>query len=306
MKPYILIIVGPTASGKTKIGVECAKKFNGEIVSADSMQIYKGMNINTAKVSTEEMQGIPHYMIDVVDADKQYSVSEYVCQAREHITDIINRGKLPIIVGGTGLYIKSLIYNYSFANSKKDESIRNKYQKLLDNKGKDYLYDILKKVDPDSAKNIHPNNVKRVIRALEIYESTGIKKSNNQNDLNKIYDYTMIVLDIPRQQLYDRINLRVDKMIENGGAKEAEYFIKNLNKNCQSMQAIGYKEFVPYVDNSSSLEQVSNELKKATRHYAKRQITYFKSFEDALWFNPLTQKDLIFNTIQEKLNENKR
>ncbi len=305
MLPKVLVIAGPTASGKTSIGVECAKLFNGEIISADSMQIYKGMDINTAKVTEEEMQGIPHYMLDVVTPDQPYSVSEYRDAARKHIDDILSRGKLPIIVGGTGLYIRGILYDYNYSNAIKDDSIRQKYENILAEKGVEYLHDLLKQVDPESAANIHPNNTKRVIRALEIFDTTGSKKSVQQ-DIKQHYDYTMVVLDIPREKLYERVNKRVDIMLEQGGLAEAEHFIKTLPKDCQSMQAIGYKEFMPYFDHTKTLEQVCDDLRQFTRNYAKRQITYFKGFENAVWLDPLTQKETIFNLVKENFcNDNR-
>ncbi len=302
MPPKVLVIAGPTASGKTSIGVECAKLFNGEIISADSMQIYKGMNINTAKVTEDEMQGIPHHMLDIVDPKDNFSVSEYRDMARKIIDDILSRNKLPIIVGGTGLYIRGILYDYNYSNTQKDDSIRQKYQKLLEENDPNYIYDILVQKDPEAAKTIHPNNTKRVIRALEIVDSTG-KTRQPQQELKQLYDHTIVVLDWPRDELYSRINQRVDIMIEQGGLNEAEHFIKSLPADCQSMQAIGYKEFAPYFNNQATLEQVTDNLKQFTRNYAKRQITYFKGFKDAFWLNPKTQKSQIFDLIKDKLND---
>ena len=302
MPPKVLIIAGPTASGKTSIGVECAKLFNGEIISADSMQIYKGMNINTAKVTEDEMQGIPHHMLDIVDPKDNFSVSEYRDMARKIIDDILSRNKLPIIVGGTGLYIRGILYDYNYSNTQKDDSIRQKYQKLLEENDPNYIYDILVQKDPEAAKTIHPNNTKRVIRALEIVDSTG-KTRKPQQELKQLYDHTIVVLDWPRDELYSRINQRVDIMIEQGGLNEAEHFIKSLPEDCQSMQAIGYKEFAPYFNNQATLEQVTDNLKQFTRNYAKRQITYFKGFKDAFWLNPKTQKSQMFDLIKDKLND---
>ena len=301
MLPKIIVIAGPTASGKTGIGIECAKRFNGEIISADSMQIYKGMNINTAKVTEQEQDGIVHHMLDVVDPSSEYSVSEYRDHARKIIDDIIARGKTPIIVGGTGLYIRGIIYDYEFTNSQKNEAIRQKYEQVLSEHGSEYLHNLLKQVDPQSAEEIHPNNTKRVIRALEIFDTTGNQKSSLKREPTKVYDYALIVLDMPRDTLYERINLRVDLMIKDGALQEAKHFIDTVPTDAQSMQAIGYKEFAPYFKGEKTLGQVTDDLKQATRNYAKRQITYFKGFADAHWINPLTQKQQIFDIIEEKL-----
>ncbi len=306
MKQDIVIIAGPTASGKTAIGIEIAEKFNGEIVSADSMQIYKKLNINTAKATPFEQSKVKHHLIDIVEPNEEFSVTDFVQNATAAIDDIASRGKLPIIVGGTGMYIKSLLYPYSYGNSLKNEDIRNKYQRYLEENGIDALHNLLKSIDEASAKQIHKNNVKRVIRALEIYDTTGITKSaqnNNDEKLESNYNPIMIVLDVPREELYRRINLRCDKMIEMGGVEEARYVYNNLNlsPNAQCLQAIGYKEFLPYLKGEKLLLEAKDDLAKATRHYAKRQLTYFRSFKEAVWYNPLTQKEDILSYIKDNL-----
>ncbi len=304
MKQNIVIIAGPTASGKTAVGIEIAKLFNGEIVSADSMQIYKQLNINTAKATSSEQSEVRHHLIDVVEPDEEFSVTDFVEKATAAINDILSRKKLPIIVGGTGMYIKSLLYPQSFGNSVKNDELREKYQKIAIDQGPEALHILLKKVDPESAKEIHPNNVKRVIRALEIYDTTGVPKSQQKDSLNEsVYNPIFIVLDVPREKLYERINRRVDLMIDSGGVEEARFVYEHLNlkPNAQCLQAIGYKEFLPYLQGTKLLLDAKEDLAQATRHYAKRQLTYFRSFKDAKWFNPLTQKEEIISYIKENL-----
>ncbi len=309
MKQNLVIIAGPTASGKTAIGIEIAKMFNGEIISADSMQIYKQLNINTAKATADEQRQVPHHLIDIVEPNQEFSVTDFVEKATAAINDITSRGKLPVIVGGTGMYIKSLLYPYSFGNSQKDEAIRDKYKKYLEENGVDVLHKLLQDIDPVSAKEIHKNNTKRVIRALEIYDLTGKPKSEQKDTcVESPYNPILIVLDVPRETLYDRINKRVDKMIENGGVEEARFVYNNLQllPNAQCLQAIGYKEFLPYLKGEKLLLEAKEDLAQATRHYAKRQLTYFRSFEDAVWLNPLTQKDQIISLIKDKLNNDNK
>lgn len=304
MKQNIVIIAGPTASGKTAVGIEIAKLFNGEIVSADSMQIYKQLNINTAKATSSEQSEVRHHLIDVVEPDEEFSVTDFVEKATAAINDILSRKKLPIIVGGTGMYIKSLLYPQSFGNSVKNDELREKYQKIAIDQGPEALHILLKKVDPESAKEIHPNNVKRVIRALEIYDTTGVPKSQQKDSLSEsVYNPIFIVLDVPREKLYERINRRVDLMIDSGGVEEARFVYEHLNlkPNAQCLQAIGYKEFLPYLQGTKLLLDAKEDLAQATRHYAKRQLTYFRSFKDAKWFNPLTQKEEIISYIKENL-----
>lgn len=295
----LLVIAGPTASGKTSLAVEIAKLFNGEIISADSMQIYQRMNVGTAKVTVDEMQGIPHHLIDIIPPNQSFSVSDFVERAKQKIKEIQNRKKLPIIVGGTGLYIKALLYGYSLGQTNKDDSIRSKYENILQEKGVDYLHSLLEKKDKEAADNIHKNATKRVIRALEIIECTGKQLSQTMVKQKSQYDYKMLVLSIPREQLYERINTRVDNMVSDGIVQELNDIIKDTPRDVQSLSAIGYKEFFPYIDGIDSLGNCIDKLKQYTRNYAKRQITFFKSFEDAVWLNPLTEKQKIFDFIGE-------
>lgn len=309
-KNTILVITGPTASGKTEIGIKCANMFNGEIISADSMQIYKKLNIGTAKATEIEKQRAKHHMLDVIDPDKSYSVQEFVNETKQIIDNLFIKNKLPIIVGGTGLYIKSLLYPYSFCNVNKNDEVREKYNNILKTYGKEYLYNLLKTNDTKSCEKIHMNDTKRVIRALEIFEVSGQKKTklndidfNNGNfeDLN--YNCIFIVLDIPREELYNRINLRVEKMFEAGLLDEVKTLLAEniVSEDCQSMQAIGYKEFFKYFKGEINLEELKELIAKDTRNYAKRQLTFFRGFKNARWFNPLTEQEEIFEYIKKEL-----
>lgn len=272
----VLIICGPTASGKSDLAVECAKILDTEIISADSMYIYKHLNIGTAKPTDDEKQGIVHHMIDVVEPCGTFTVSDYKSKAEPVIEDILFKGKIPVICGGTGFYINSLLYDFSYGNGSANLAVREKYKLLAATKGNEYVYDILKDADPLSAEKLHYNDIKRVIRALEIYES-GIKKSDITDDLTPKYDYKAYCVDYQRGQLYERIDARVDKMIKNGLIEEVEKLIKQgVKRDCQSMQAIGYKEIYSYLNNERSLSEAVDLIKLNTRHYAKRQITFFK------------------------------
>lgn len=305
-KPTILIITGPTASGKSGLAIECAKIFNGEIISADSMQIYKNLNIGTAKPSKTEQAEVNHHLIDVAEPSDDFSVSDFVSLSKKVIEDITKRGKLPIIVGGTGLYIKSLIYPYSFCSAPKNEEIRDKYKKILEEKGKEYLFELLKTKDLTSSQKIHINDTKRVIRALEICDITNNTKTglNKEENLEKQYNTIFVVLNPDREVLYDRINKRVEKMFEMGLLDEFDSIIKNdkkLNNNCQSMQAIGYKELFDLKEEKITKDECKELIKQHTRNYAKRQITFMKGFADAVWFDPIKQKDEIIEFIKENL-----
>ncbi|MGN0798366.1 MAG: tRNA (adenosine(37)-N6)-dimethylallyltransferase MiaA [Christensenellales bacterium] len=299
----VLIIGGATASGKTSFAIQCAKRFDGEIVSCDSMQIYKDLNIGTAKPTEEEIQQATHHMIDVVEAGDSYSVQQYVTSARKIVEDIYARGKLPIVVGGTGLYIRGLLYPYSFANAPKNSEIRDKYNQILQEKGKEYLFDLLRQVDPISCEKISINDTKKVVRALEIFEITGKPKSCNVCQQKPIYDSIFVALNPPREILYDRINKRVDRMFEQGLEKEIENFLNTgkVTRNSQSMQAIGYKEFFDYFDGKQSIEETKEIIKQNSRRYAKRQLTFFRGFEDVFWFDP-QDEDIAFDYISKRLS----
>ncbi len=278
----ILAIAGATASGKSKAAVELAKKLNGEIISMDSMQIYKHMDIGTAKVTLKEMENIPHHMIDIVEPNMPFSVSDFVKLAKDKINEITARGKLPILAGGTGLYFESLIYPFNFGGAKSDEDIKNNLYKQLEQFGAEYLHKKLMEIDPIDGAKIHPNNTKRLIRALEIYEITGNTKTNNSTNKQLLYDLDMYVLDWDREILYDRIEKRVQIMFDNGLQKEIENLLKvGITFDMQSMQGIGYKEFASYFDGKCSLDDVKNAIVLNSRHYAKRQITWFKRYDFA-------------------------
>lgn len=288
-KIKVLVIVGPTASGKTGLSVELAKKFNGEIVSADSMQIYKNMQIATAKPTKEEMQGIPHHLMDFLEPDMKYSVGQYVVDADKVIEDIHSRGKLPIICGGTGLYVDSLLKGMNFTESSSNEALRNELQQQGYEKGADYLLDILKEFDPDSAEKLSvEKNIKRIVRAIEFYKTTGIPISKqNAENFVKEYKYDCFILGLTaenRQVIYDRVNKRVDIMMKQGLLKETEDVL-NSPLSQTSSKAIGYKELIPYFNGEESLEFCIERLKTETRHYAKRQLTWFRRNPDINWIN---------------------
>lgn len=273
----VIVIAGPTASGKTKVSVEVAKKLNGEIISSDSMQIYKTLDIGTAKATKAEMDGIKHHMIDIIDPSESFSVAQYSEQATSCIKSIMFEGKVPIICGGTGLYINSLLYKKSFGKASANEDIRQKYEKILEEKGKDHIFSLLENIDEESAKKLHKNDTKRVIRALEIFEATGKKKSE-QNDCNDpLYDFDFYCLDTPREKLYERINNRVDLMLEQGLLEEAKNVSNSVSQDSQAITAIGYKEFIPYFKGEISFETCVSLIKQDSRNYAKRQLTWFRN-----------------------------
>lgn len=282
----VLAVVGPTASGKTKLSVELAKALNGEIVSADSMQIYKGMDIGTAKPTFEEMQGIPHHLMGFLDSKENFSVAIYVEMAHKIIADIHSKGKLPIVTGGTGLYVDSLLNSIKFFDNTSDDSIREKYSKLLEEKGLDYLLEKLKKIDYETyEKLLEQRNAKRIIRALEFFEVTG-KTISEQNRLSKQDSpYNPIKIGLTcrdRQVLYDRINLRVDLMLKDGLLEEAEKVL-NSDLSNTAEKAIGYKEIIPYFKGESTLDECVEVLKMNTRRYAKRQLTWFRRDQEINW-----------------------
>lgn len=289
MKKPLIIIAGPTASGKTDIAIKLAKKINGEIISADSMQVYKFMNIGTAKPTTKEMGNIKHHLIDVLYPDEDFSIAKFQEMAKLCLNQIYDLGKVPILCGGTGFYINSIIKDNAFDIVDKDESLRDELTNIALEKGNVYLHEMLKHIDIESYQNIHYNNVKRVVRAIEFYKITGEKLSvHNKIEKNreKKYNDTFIILTRNRENLYDRINKRVDKMIEQGFILEVESLLnKGYSKNLLSMQAIGYKEIANYLNNEISLEDAIDTIKQTTRHYAKRQLTWFKHQADGTWID---------------------
>lgn len=285
-KINVVAVVGPTASGKTKLSVEIAKHLNGEIISADSMQIYKGMDIATAKPTTCEMQNIPHRLMGFLDTTEKFSVASYVELAHKAINEINNKNKLPIITGGTGLYIDSLLNNIKFSNDTSDENIRKKYQRLYENNGVDFILDVLKNVDIQSYNRLcDERNPKRIIRAIEVFETSGKTLTQHNIESKQTSPYNPVTLGLTcenRELLYDRINRRVDLMLEQGLLEEAKAVLQNdLSETAQ--KAIGYKELKPYFDRELSLEECIENLKMNTRRYAKRQLTWFRKNSDINW-----------------------
>ena len=279
IKDKIIIICGATASGKSDLAIECAKLFDSEIVSADSMYIYKDLNIGTAKPTFLEMQGIKHHIIDVVSPTDTFSVSDYKRIAEPIISDILAKGKVPIICGGTGFYINSILFDLSYGNGQPNLEVREKYNSLAKEKGNEYVYNILLELDKETALKLHYNDLKRVVRALEIYHN-GTKKSDIKDELVPKFDYKAYCIDHEREFLYERINKRVDIMVQNGLIDEINGLLSlGVSKENQCMQAIGYKEIIEYLEGNCTLEQAIDNIKLNTRHYAKRQITYFKKFD---------------------------
>ena len=300
----IIVIAGPTASGKSAVSVELAKLLNTEIISADSMQIYKGMNIGTAKITEEEMKGIKHYMLDIISPEESFSVNEYTKKVKEIIKKLHSENKIPIICGGTGLYINSLIYNFDLKEQESDPHLREELEKLYMDKGGEALIEILREFDPQSAQRIHPNNYRRVIRAIEFYKVSGItmtEQIERTKSAPKEYDASFFVLNAPREILYERINRRVDKMIEDGLLSEVtELYKSGIPKNATSMQAIGYKEMTGVLNGSDTLENAVETIKLESRRYAKRQLTWFRRNEDAYWID-MTEFDNNPKTVAEHI-----
>lgn len=286
MKPLI-ILTGPTAVGKTALSIGLAKAVDGEIISADSMQVYRKMNIGTAKIEPEEMQGVRHHLIDILDPAEEFNVVLFKKYALRAMEDIYSRGKIPIIVGGTGFYIQALLYDIDFEENDNDMSYRKKLQNLADTHGKIFLHDMLAEVDPESAEKIHENNVKRVIRALEFYKKTGMKISeHNETESQKKspYNFEYFVLNDDRQKLYDRIDRRIDIMLEAGLLDEVKLLVsEGYSRELVSMQGLGYKEIIDYIQGRCTLDEAVYTLKRDTRHFAKRQITWFKREKHVTW-----------------------
>lgn len=286
-KPSIVIIAGPTAVGKTSISIKVAKKINGEIISADSMQIYKHMNIGTAKISKPEMAGIKHYLIDEINPDENFTVSDFQSIANKYISLILNKAKVPIVVGGTGLYINSLIYDLDFTKAISNWSLRDKYNEKAKKYGNQYIYDELKEVDIESANRIHVNDTKRIIRALEIYYETGKPMSYFYKDFrkeNEKYNIVFIGITMDREKLYERINKRVDIMIESGLIEEVKKLLNmGYNEDLVSMQGLGYKEIIQYLKGNYRLDEAIEILKRDSRRFAKRQLTWFRRNDKIKW-----------------------
>lgn len=289
MKKPLIILTGPTAVGKTKLSIALAKAANGEIISADSMQVYQYMDIGSAKIKKEEMQGVPHYLIDVLKPEEEFHVVRFQEMAKQAMEEIYAKGKIPILTGGTGFYIQAVVKDIDFSENTEKSEVRSRLEQLAKDKGSEYLHQKLLEVDPDSAQKIHANNVKRVIRALEYYELTGEKISlHNEREAVKEspYCYAYFVLNDLREKLYQRIDARVDEMLKEGLVQEVEQLSRmGYTRNMVSMQGLGYKEILAYLEGECSLEEAVYILKRDTRHFAKRQITWFKREPDVIWVN---------------------
>ena len=308
IKPNVYVIVGPTASGKSRLAIELAKNINGEIISADSMQIYREMNIGTAKVTEEEMQGIKHYMIDIISPNERYSVSNYKKQAEQAIEEILKKGKTPIIAGGTGLYVDSLIYGIEFQDEEIDTKYREDLNKIAEEQGLKELYEQAKKIDPEAMLKISENDQKRIIRVLEIYHKTGktkteIEKESRKNGVK--YNYNVFAISLDREKLYERIEKRVDKMIEEGLIEEVKNILKKYSEFPTAMQGLGYKEVKQYFDKELTKEEMIEKIKQETRRYAKRQLTWFRKNKETIWLDAKlgTEKNMQKILLMVSLNK---
>lgn len=287
MKKPLIVLTGPTAVGKTSLSISLAKAVNGEIISADSMQVYKGMDIGSAKIRKEEMQGVTHYLVDILEPEEEFHIVKFQELAKAAMEEIYAKGKIPILVGGTGFYIQAVTRDIDFTQAEQETSYREELEQLAKEKGTEYLHEKLREVDPKSAENIHANNVKRVIRALEFYHQNGTPISEHneeQKQQTSPYNLAYFVLTAPREILYERIDRRVDQMMEEGLLEE----VKSLReRGCHcgmvSMQGLGYKEILAYLEGEYPLEEAVRILKRDTRHFAKRQLTWFRREKDVIW-----------------------
>lgn len=301
----VIVICGPTASGKTALSIELAKKINGEIISADSMQIYKDMNIGTAKPTPEEMQGIKHYLLDFVSPDERYSVADYKRDAKKAIKEIIAKGKTPIIVGGTGLYVDSLIYEIEYQDIEFDEKYRNELEEIAKKDGLEKLYEMAIKIDPEAMQKISANDKKRIMRVLEIYKATGKTKTQQEAESRKKpveYDYKVFAINWEREKLYERINLRVDIMMQQGLVQEVKNIVQKYNKFPTAMQGLGYKEVVDYLDGKCTEQEMIDKIKMETRRYAKRQLTWFRKNKQTIWLDGSKDRQNNVDIILEGIN----
>ena len=305
-KPRVAAVVGPTASGKTALAIALAKEFNGEVISCDSMQIYRGMDIGTAKPTVAEMDGIPHHMIDIIEPSEPFSAADYSPLAKAAADDIISRGKLPIFCGGTGLYLDAVLSANSYADTETDLSLREQLLSEVERDGADAMWERLRAVDPEAAEATHKNNIKRVVRALEIYLSSGVTKTewDKRSRLAPTpFDATVIALEREREELYRRIDLRVDIMMEAGLENEVRELITSgrLPRTSTAAHAIGYKEFIEYFDGRITLDEVVETIKQSSRRYAKRQLTWFKRNKEVNWINSGDNFEVIVNIAKKLL-----
>lgn len=304
-KPTVIVICGPTASGKTALSIELAKKINGEIVSADSMQIYKYMDIGSAKPTKEEMQGIKHYMLDFVEPNIRYSVADYKKEAECCIEKILEKGKVPIVVGGTGLYVNSLIYGIEYNEIKLDKEYREKLEKIAENKGLEGLYNKALEIDPIATEKISCNDKKRILRILEIYHETGKTKTEQEIESRSKeikYNYKVFAINMDREKLYDRINQRVDVMMEQGLIEEVKNLISKYDELPTAIQGLGYKETKEYIEGIISKEEMIDKIKMETRRYAKRQLTWFRKNKQTIFINGLDSIEKNIQIILEEIN----
>ena len=311
-KDKLIILAGPTASGKTSVSIDLAKRIGGEIISADSMQVYRGMDVGTAKIKADEMQGVKHYLINVLDPTEDFNIVKFQDMVKYSIEEIRQNGHIPILVGGTGFYIQSVIYDIDFDTQDDNGDIRKALEEEYDKMGADFMYEKLKKIDSVSAENIHKNNKKRIIRAIEYFLiNNALISAHNESQRKKDspYDFRFFVLNPPRDILYDRINQRVDKMVEEGlveevkGLKNAGLSIENI-----SMQGIGYKEILEYLDGEITLDEAIDNIKQNTRHMAKRQVTWFKREKDVIYINPFEfeNNEKIVDYMVEKIDTERK
>lgn len=289
-KPPLIILTGPTGVGKTDLSIQLAKKINGEIISADSIQVYRHFDIGSAKITPDEMQGVKHYLIDILNPEEEFNIYRFKQYASEAMREIYGKGRIPMIVGGTGFYIQSILYDIDFnSEENEDKTVREKYEHIAEEYGAEYLHGLLRTVDPDSADSIHPNNIKRVIRALEYYEHTGERISvHNEREAQKQspYNFLYFVLNRNRDVLYERINKRVDKMVADGLVDEVKGLLDmGYSRNLVSMQGLGYKEIAAYLEGECSMEDAVELLKRDTRHFAKRQLTWFRREKSVRFIN---------------------
>lgn len=310
MNNKLVIISGPTAVGKTKISVELAKRINGEIISADSMQVYKHMDIGTAKITSEEMQGVPHYLIDILEPSEDFNVVTFKNLASEKVKEIESRDKIPIVVGGTGFYIQALLYDIDFTDNDNDMSYRTELEAIAKEKGNSVLYDMLKSLDGEAAAEIHPNNVKRVIRALEFYKKSNQKISeHNKTERQKKspYDAKYFALTDEREKIYENIEKRIDKMLEMGLVTEVKALIETgISRTGTAMQGLGYKEIAAYLNGEMSFEEAIYVLKRDTRHFAKRQLTWLRREKNVIWFDKSEiSEDQILNDMITEITKEK-
>ncbi len=309
LKSPLVILTGPTAVGKTKLSIELAKRINGEIISADSMQVYRRMNIGTAKITEIEKEGIPHHLIDILEPWEDFNVVAFQSYARKAVEEIHQQGKIPIVVGGTGFYIQALLYGIDFTENENDSLLRKQLEAESEKDGGVSLHQYLMKIDPEAARSIHPNNRKRVIRAVEFYKLTGQKISEHNESQRRnepIYNSAYFVLNMEREKLYQRIDYRVDLMLHDGLVDEVKQLLEEgCTPDMVSMQGLGYKEIIRFLNHETSLEEAVYILKRDTRHFAKRQLTWFRRERGVIWLEKEKDEDIMLDAILNTLKEKK-